>query len=180
MSNAGPYFLTSERLGFRPWSDADVELAVELWGDPEVTRFLGGPFSREQARERLSREMATLRSHGVQYWPVFLLASGEPLGCCGLRPYAPDERIYELGFHLKRAHWGRGYAREAARAMIGHAFDTLGARGLFAGHHPANDSSRRLLESLGFRYTHDEPYAPTGLSHPSYRLGAEDFEGEGR
>ncbi|RPH57306.1 N-acetyltransferase, partial [bacterium] len=79
MSNPGPYFLTSERLGFRPWSDADVELAVELWGDPEVTRFIGGPLSREQAEERLSREIATLRSHGVQYWPVFLLASGEPL-----------------------------------------------------------------------------------------------------
>lgn len=175
MTNASPYFLTSERLGFRPWSDADVELAVELWGDPEVTRFLGGPFSREQARERLSREMATLRSHGVQCWPVFLLASGEHLGCCGLRPYAPDEKIYELGFHLKMAHWGRGYAREAARAVIGHAFEALGARGLFAGHHPANETSQRLLATLGFRYTHDEPYAPTGLSHPSYRLSVEDF-----
>jgi RimJ/RimL family protein N-acetyltransferase len=46
----------------------------------------------------------------------------------------------------------------------------LAASALFAGHHPANRSSRDLLLKLGFRYTHDEYYAPTGLQHPSYLL----------
>lgn len=92
------------------------------------------------------------------------------LGCCGLRPYRLEDGIYELGFHLRPEHWGQGYATEAARAVIDHAFDTLHARALFAGHHPGNVASRRLLEKLGFRYTHDEFYAPTGLEHPSYLL----------
>jgi RimJ/RimL family protein N-acetyltransferase len=164
------YFLRSERLGFRTWSDGDLELALGLWGDPEVTRLIGGPFSEEQVRERLSREIETQRSHKVQYWPVFLLATGEHVGCSGLRPYRPEEEILEIGFHLRRAHWGHGYAPEAARAVIVHAFTTLGASALFAGHNPANDASRRLLEKLGFRYTHDETYPPTGLNHPSYLL----------
>jgi hypothetical protein len=43
-------------------------------------------------------------------------------------------------------------------------------RALFAGHNPANQASRELLARLGFRYTHDELYPPTGLMHPSYRL----------
>src|SRR5437763_1346679 len=46
----------------------------------------------------------------------------------------------------------------------------LGAEGLFAGHHPEHGASRAVLERLGFRFTHEEVYPPTGLRHPSYLL----------
>lgn len=163
------------RLTFRPWSASDLELATALWGDPVVTELIGGPFSAEEIRTRLAREIASQDSHGVQYWPLFLRSSGAHLGCCGLRPYRPDQGVYELGFHLLATHWGRGYASEAARAVIGHAFDALGATALFAGHHPRNTASRALLEKLGFRYTHDELYPPTGAEHPSYLLTAAEY-----
>ena len=181
--DAAVYFLRTERLGFRPWSESDLGLALELWGDPAVTRLIGGPFSPEQIRDRLAREMATQKTHGVQYWPIFLLVSDAHLGCCGLRPYRLEDGIYEIGIHLRAACWGQGYALEAARAVIAFAFENLGARALFAGHHPANGASRRLLATLGFPYTHDELYPPTGLNHPSYLLTAEAFtrdSGEGR
>ncbi len=167
------YFLRSQRLGFRPWSEADLDLAVGLWGDPDVTCLIGGPFSNEQVRERLAREIRTFHDHGIQYWPAFLLGTGEHVGCCGLRPYRLGERVYELGVHIRKAHWGRGYAVEASRAVIGYAFDVLGAAALFAGHNPANATSRHLLMKLGFEYTHDEYYPPTGLNHPSYLLRAD-------
>jgi [ribosomal protein S5]-alanine N-acetyltransferase len=147
-----------------------MELAFGLWGDPEVTRLIGGTLSREQVQDRLFREISTASAHGIQYWPIFLLATGEHVGCCGLRPYRLDQKIYELGAHLRKAYWGHGYAVEAARVVVAYAFGTLGASGLFAGHNPANGISRRLVEQLGFKYTHDEYYAPTGLSHPSYIL----------
>jgi predicted GNAT superfamily acetyltransferase len=158
------YFLRTRRLGLREWREADLHLALGLWGDPEVTRLIGGPFSRDQVRERLAREMAS----SLQYWPLFDLQSGEFVGCCGVRP--KQEGMPELGFHIRRVHWGRGYAREAARAVIRHAFDALGAQALFAGHNPANTVSRALLGKLGFEYAHDEHFAATGLMHPSYRL----------
>ena len=135
-----------------------------------MTRLIGGPFSREQVRKRLAREIATFREHGMQYWPIFLLTTGEHIGCCGLRPYNAGERVHELGFHIRKAHWRQGYAQEAARAVIAHAFDVLGATALFAGHNPANEPSRQLLLKLGFQYTHDDYYAPSGLYHPSYLL----------
>ena len=71
------YFLKSDRLGFRCWIAGDLPLAQAIWGDPEVTRFVGGPFSNEQVQERLEREMASMERHGVQYWPIFLLESGD-------------------------------------------------------------------------------------------------------
>jgi len=57
-----------------------------------------------------------------------------------------------------------------------YAFNTLGLKAPFAGHNPANDASRRVLEKLGFRYAHDAYCPPTGLNHPSYMLTVEEFE----
>lgn len=169
-----PYFLRTARLGFRCWSKDDLPIANDLWGDAEVTRLIGGPFSEEQVRQRLDRELASMREHKIQYWPLFLRDGEEFVGCGGLRPYKPAEAILELGFHLRRHFWGQGLAEEAARAVIAYAFAALGAKALFAGHHPQNQASRKLLAKLGFAFTHEEFYAPTGLQHPSYILRPPD------
>jgi len=72
-------FLRTERLGFRSWTKDDLDLALGLWGDPEVTRLIDarGRLSREQVRERLAEEIACEREHGVHCWPIFLRAGGE-------------------------------------------------------------------------------------------------------
>ena len=167
---SGSYFLTTARLGFRHWLPEDLPLAMALWADSEVTALIGGPFSGEQVQARLEREIASQESAGFQYWPIFLLEDGQHAGCAGLRPYRPDEGIYELGFHLRRSQWGRGLAEESGRAVITFALEQIGVRALFAGHHPHNLASRRVLEKLGFKFTHEELYQPTGLLHPSYLL----------
>jgi RimJ/RimL family protein N-acetyltransferase len=170
VTTTSPYFLNTARLGFRCWKADDLPLARALWGDGDVTRLIGGPFSDVAIANRLAAEMSTQAHFGVQYWPVFLLATGGFAGCAGLRPYRPEEEIFELGFHLRPAYWGQGLAMEAGHALIRYAFETLGAKGLFAGHHPANAASRRVLEKLGFALRGEEFYAPTGLMHPAYRL----------
>lgn len=164
------YFLRTARLGFRRWSIDDLPLALALWGDPEVTRYIGGPFSPEAVAEKLRAEIASMEAHHVQYWPLFLLDNDAHVGCAGLRLYRVHDQIYELGFHLRPAYWGRGLAAEAGQAVIAFASERLGAKGLFAGHHPENAASRKVLERLGFRFTHEEVYPPTGLRHPSYLL----------
>ena len=169
------YFLKSARLGFDVWRVQDLPLALDLWGDPEVTKFTGGPFTAMQVSERLYREIVNHGRYGIQYWPVFLLRTGEHAGCCGLQPHKPNDGIHELGFQLRKASWGQGFGREAAEAVIVHAFTALGFSSLYAGHHPNNEASRRVLEGLGFRYTHNEFYPPTGEVEPCYLLRKEDF-----
>jgi len=170
MQPAPAYFLTSPRLGFRCWRDEDLPLAQQLWGDPQVGRFIGGPFSPEKVKERLGEHIAMMRSQSVQYWPMFLLSGDEFVGCAGLRPYKPTEKIYELGAHLLPAYWRQGFAKEASKAVIDFAFSKLSVEGLFAGHHPDNAASRLLLGKLGFRYTGEEFYPPTGVLEPAYLL----------
>ena len=114
---AEKYFLKSERLGFRWWTADDLPLAQQLWGDLEVTKYFGGPFSEDEIRKRFKHERARRMVHGFQYWIVELLSTGEFVGVCGLRPWRPAEEIIELGFHLLPKFWGQGLATEAARAF---------------------------------------------------------------
>lgn len=165
------YFPTTRRLGFRAWRGDDLVLALELWTDARVTGFFGGPYSQEQVEARLAREMADQRDHGMQYWPMFLLEDGRHVGVCGLRPWKPG--VPELGFHLRPEFWGRGLAFEAASAVIQLGFTRFGATAIFAGHHPENLASRKLLLKLGFEFAGEEVYPASGMLEPTYLLSRE-------
>ncbi|HEX8169037.1 MAG TPA: GNAT family N-acetyltransferase [Thermoanaerobaculia bacterium] len=151
------------RLEFRRWTREDRDLAATLWCDPEVMRFLGGPYSQEELEARVERESAS----EVQYWLLFT-RDGQFAGVCGLKPH--KEAILEIGFQLLPRFWGAGYAYEAAAAVVDYAFDALHVKALVAGHHPHNDSSRRLLTKLGFTEIGTHHFARTGLEHPWWEL----------
>lgn len=155
------------RLVFSRWTAADRDLAWRLWGDPRVTAlFSKDPLTRAQVDERLQAAIESDRRYGVQYWR---LHHGDAfVGCGGLRPREPEKGIYELGYHLVPEAWGQGYASEAALASVAFAFGPLGATALFAGHHPENHASRKVLLKAGFVHTGDELFPPTGRMHLSY------------
>lgn len=172
---SGDFFLTSSRLGFRAWSSSDLDLAERLWGDERVMALLGGAYFRERVAQRLAAEAESLIQDGVQYWPVFKLDDGSHVGCCGLRKWhfgppqgGEEDEGLELGFHLRPEFWGQGIAFEAARSAVEFAQDR-GERFVFAGHHPKNEGSKRVLVKLGFEPRHSVFYPPTGRMHPTYR-----------
>lgn len=167
---AREFFMETERIGFSKWQEDDLTLAETLWGNQQVTQYIcaDGKFSRQDIKNRLSKEITTGKTQNMEYWPIFEMITNQFIGCCGLRPYKDKE--YEAGVHLLPEFWGKGYASEALTAVITYAFTVLDAEKLFAGHNPKNTRSGRLLNRLGFTYIGDEFYAPTGLYHPSYEL----------
>jgi [ribosomal protein S5]-alanine N-acetyltransferase len=160
------------RLVARSWRAEDLPSAMELWGDPAVTALIDsrGKLSEAQVEERLRAEMERERSHGVQYWALFDRSSGGFVGCTGLRPwaYTPDEPSVEVGFHLAKRYWGQGFATEAAIGALDYAWQKLQLSKVYAGHHPDNRASERILKKLGFQFIETVLYEPTGLMHPSY------------
>lgn len=170
-SNMRNYFIESKNIGFSIWKEGDLHLAESLWGNKDVTRYISanGEFSEKEIKEKLDKEINNQKEYGIQYWPIFLKDTNEFIGCCGLRPYQLENQIYEIGFHLIPKFWGKGLAMEAAQIVINYGFSVLKANDLFAGHNPNNQNSSKILNRLGFYYTHDEFYSPTGLYHPSYR-----------
>ena len=174
------FFLNTERLGFSVWSKKDISDALELWGNQEVTKFIvaGGKMSKEQVQQRLKKEIETYDNFNIQYWPIYLIETNQNIGCCGLRPYDSENNIFEIGIHLKEKYWGKGFAKEACYGVIEYAFETIKVNALFAGHNPKNIVSAQLLKKIGFIYTHDELYLPTGLHHPSYLMTKQDYKAQ--
>lgn len=162
----------TERLVARSWRIDDLPLAIELWGDPAVTALIDSraKLSFPQVEEKLRSEIARERSCGVQYWPLFERDSGGFVGCGGLRAwiYTPGEPNFEIGFHIVKRCWGEGFATEAALGVLDYGWGKLRLSKVYAGHHPDNAASRRILEKLGFKFVDNVFYEPTGLMHPSY------------
>ena len=168
------------RLVARSWQAEDLPFAIELWGDPAVMALIDarGQLTAAEVEEKLQAEIERERAHGVQYWALFERgfergseqSGGGFVGCCGLRPwiYTPDERNFELGFHIVKRCWGRGFAIEAARGALDYGWRELRLTKIYAGHHPDNHASRRILDKLGFAFLATVFYEPTGLLHPSY------------
>jgi hypothetical protein len=119
----------TERLVARSWQIEDLLLAMELWGDPAVTALIDsrGKLTNAQVGEKLRAEIERERSGGVQYWALFDHRNGEFVGCGGLRPwlYTPGEANFEVGFHLVKRCWGKGFATEAAFGALEYAWEKL-------------------------------------------------------
>jgi RimJ/RimL family protein N-acetyltransferase len=160
-------------LTFRCWTDEDTALAEALWCDPEVTHYFGGAMTREQARARLDGERERENSFGMQYWPMFLRDTGEFAGCAGLRPWQMDPKTIEVGVHLMRSAWGLRLGEESLHAVLAYGFDTLGLPTIVAGHGIGHDNSQKLLERVGFSYTHNIMWGPKAIEVHMYAIDAE-------
>jgi [ribosomal protein S5]-alanine N-acetyltransferase len=169
--------LSSTRLIFRNWTYGDCALAEALWCDPEVTHFFGGALTQEQVHDRLHAEFEREIKFGVQYWPMFLRETGEFAGCAGLRPWSMDPQITEVGVNLMRSAWGLRLGEEALLAVLLHAFNTLKLPVIVAGHGIAHDNSRKLLERVGFTYTHNILWGPKEIDVCMWAITMEAWRG---
>jgi len=142
----------TERLVLRPYEAGDLEqLHAVLYSDIDAMRLLGGPRDLAGTRFALERSMTQQEITGYSFWPVIERESGLLVGEAGLFPLSPDGPDVALGYAFGARWWGRGYATEAARAVIGEAFGYLGLGRLVAITREANLGSRHVLEKLGFR-----------------------------
>ncbi|MFB9852714.1 GNAT family N-acetyltransferase [Micromonospora andamanensis] len=146
--------LRTERLELRPVRDEDIDRILEYRNLPEVTRWLlrtvVDPVSFRAAWQRAAKAPD---DHSVA-----VVLDGTVIGTVSLdvvdgmgQPGLPARTEAELGYIFDPAYGGRGYATEAATAMVAYAFDRLGVRRITAGCFADNLASVRLLEKIGMR-----------------------------
>jgi Acetyltransferases, including N-acetylases of ribosomal proteins len=169
-----PTFET-ERLVVRPRSLDDLEACLAMDRDPEVTKFIPGPW-RDPERHRAFVVDRITRDYGegLGYWSIF--ERGNPDRFLGWILLIPDDGIgpeIEVGWRLVRETWGRGIGTEAARPVLAHAFATLALPRVVARIHPENRASRRLAEKLGLLHLGDREQ--DGESWADYALTHEEF-----
>ena len=130
---------------------ADNESCFEMDSDPEVMRFIAVPWADDAAHKAFI-EARTCGPHpfGQGYWT--LRQKSEPqrfLGRILLMPLDAVGPDTEIGWRLRRDAWGAGFATEAARAVLEHAFTALGLAEVVADIHPENTRSVRVAEKIG-------------------------------
>jgi len=156
----------------------DCRALAAMWGDPETMRHIGdgARWSRGKVEERIERAMGMQRDRGMTFWTVIERQSGEVIGQGGLVPIAFNGDEIELGYRLGRAHWGKGYASEIARASAAHGFGELGLIDLVAVCNRENLASRRVLIKTGFvEVGESEVYY--GVPTVVHRMGRNDCVG---
>jgi RimJ/RimL family protein N-acetyltransferase len=139
--------ITTQRLLLRRPDDGDTHAIVSIAGDWEVARRLSRvphPYVSADASFFLEQVVP------VEWiWAITLRGSKGLIGMVGLTPDM-DDGSAELGYWLSPVDWGKGYATEAARAVVSYGFDTLGLRGLKSSFFTDNPASGRVLGKLGF------------------------------
>ena len=146
--------IPTERLLLRRWKDDDLDAFAAMSADCEVMRFIGdgGTRTREQCARTIRNFELEWDEKGYGLFALELRDSGEFIGFTGLSdPEFPPEVMpaVEIGWRLARAHWGKGYATEAARAALAFGLEDRALPAIVSIFQAGNDGSRRIIENLG-------------------------------
>jgi RimJ/RimL family protein N-acetyltransferase len=176
----------TDRLILRRFTEQDVDLLVDLDADPEVMRYINGgrPTPRTEIERNVLPAFLSYYDRGQYgFWAVHARERDDFLGWFHLRPprgAPPDEP--ELGYRLRRATWGLGYATEGSQALVQRAFAEFGARRVWATTMTVNIASRRVMEKTGLRYVRsyheDWPEPIPGSEHGEVEYAVERGEWE--
>jgi RimJ/RimL family protein N-acetyltransferase len=154
----------------------DIEVCIAMDRDPEVTRFLPGPWTDPIAhRAFVEQRMRHVYPPGMGYWSV--VAAEGFVGWILLTPLDLHGPEIEIGWRLVRTAWGRGYATEAAKPVLRYAFSTLGLREVIADIDPENTASVIVARKLGFRPRGAVPFhGRTVIRYVARRAGLPDAQ----
>lgn len=173
--------LQTDRLLIRDWEEQDAPVALEIYGSADVARWLS------PAIEQVT-DLATMRAV-LQAWieaqPNFVVPAGrwavvrrednEVIGGLLIRLLPPYEEDLELGWQLKPAAWGQGYATEASRGLLKWAFEEEALDEIFAVARPHNTRAIATAKRLGMEWV-GETDKYYGLGLQVYRLRASEFK----
>jgi RimJ/RimL family protein N-acetyltransferase len=147
--------LTTDRLTIRALSLADWEAYAAAWGDPEMTRFIGGePRDRTTSWGKFLQGIGLWSLFGYGFWSFTDRETGAFLGNGGLaqfeRGIAGLAGHVEAGWAFVPAAWGKGYATEAMAAILAWADAHVDAREIRCIIDHDNTASQRVADKLGF------------------------------
>ena len=145
--------LLSQRLVMRAPHEEDIDALAHLANNAAVATMVSRmphPYTARDAADFVRRTNAG--EIGKCVYAITKADNGEFLGCCALEPHVNDADTLEIGYWLGEPHWNRGYATEAAHALIDMAFRTRDIAHIDARCRVTNIASRRVIQKCGFQF----------------------------
>jgi RimJ/RimL family protein N-acetyltransferase len=182
-----PPTLTTNRLVLRGWRATDLPAFATMNADPRVMAYFERPLSSAESDALAARIHAHFDVHGFGLWAMEIPGVAEFAGFCGLSVPAFAAHFtpcVEIGWRLGYDHWHRGYATEAARAVLRAGFTTFGLTEIVSFTTAENLASRRVMERIGMRHDAADDFDHQGLPpghrhrpHVLYRIARTDWNG---
>jgi RimJ/RimL family protein N-acetyltransferase len=149
VSTSPPIIARTERLTLRELTLDDVDALFEILGDPSAMEHYSAPKTRRETEAWIRWAQASYEPNGFGLWAVERVADGAFLGDCGpmLQP-VEGALVPEIGYHIVRRDWGRGYATEAAIACRDIVLGKFGFERVVSIVAPENLASRRVAEKV--------------------------------
>ncbi len=148
------YEIETDRLLIRPWQPDDRPAFARMAEDTEMMRYVNGsPMSSTQIDAFFARQGAHLARSGMCMGALVPRETGEVVGVAGAQPLDRNPS-HDIGWWIWKAHWRRGYAAEAAAAIVEHAWTRLGLASIGAVIDPANVASIGVAKKVGMHLRH--------------------------
>lgn len=145
--------LETERLLLRYQLTEDIPFLSELWADPVVTRYVGGPRERDWLWSVFAETAKTPQAERYDLWPAVDKETGRLVGHCGLLDKEIDGRAeIEVNYFFASTEWGKGYGAEICQALIQFAFGQPGVTRIVALINPENTPSERVAVQSGLHF----------------------------
>lgn len=153
----------------------DLDDLFLIFGDSEVMRYFTGGKTRTLAKTEtgLRRTIEGWQARGFGFWAVTIKEENTVIGYCGYMLLDGTPEI-ELAYGIARAHWGKGFATEAARAGLRYGIEEMKLDRIVAVVNPQNVSSQRVLEKLGMRHTRNAHHYDADLMY--YEISSKGFK----
>ena len=177
--------ITTERLLLRPWRESDIEPFFRMNTDPEVVEYLPSPISETESQQFAARIQKHFAEHGYGLYALERREDTSFLGFTGLNWTLFESHFtpaLEVGWRLARDAWGQGYATEAARACLDHAFRETPVPEIVSFTVPANHRSIAVMERLRLTRDPEDDFVHPRLGkdhalgpHVLYRIARGDW-----
>ena len=166
----------TDRLILREITREDFDNWYEILSDPETMKYYPRPYDRAGVQRWVDWTLNNYAQYGFGLWAVILKETGEFIGDCGITMQnIHGQLLPEIGYHIHKKHWRKGYASEAARKCMEYAFHTLSFPAVYSYMNAANAASYGVALKNGMKFIEeyeDEAHELTWV----YAITREEWE----
>lgn len=168
--------IETERLLLREYTPEDFDALYEILSDPETMQHYPAPYTPEKCRSWITWNLENYHNYGFGLWAVVLKETGEFIGDCGLSLQNIDgQQLPEIGYHIHKKYWRKGFGSEAARAVRDWAFENTGYDILYSYMKYTNAASYSTAIANGMKRVKEYPDPRNTISY-AYAITREEWQ----
>lgn len=168
--------IETERLILREYTLNDFNALFEIVSDLETMQHYPAPFDEQRTKEWIVWNLENYEKFGFGLWAVVLKENGKFIGDCGITIQNIDnEMLPEIGYHIHKKYWQRGYAKEAARAVRDWVFHNTQYNTIYSYMKYTNAGSYATAIAIGMKKVKEYPDEKNGITYV-YAIKREEWE----